>query len=469
LDRPSLSLASRSFDRARLLSVLAGAALSMGCLKTPDRYAQSTLDVKVNPPATFEVDGKPFCFAGTNNYYPIFKPKPVVDDLFDAAKALNLKVMRVWGMLDIGSLDGSVPHVDGPGEKQGVYFQYWDPVAKRPAYNDGENGLQRLDYVLAAAAKNDIKIIVVLVNNWRAFGGIDQYLTWYGRNKHHEFFTAPEVKQAYRDWVKHVVTRTNTVTGRKYTEDPAVFAWELANEPRCKGGNAFDVATGWDKGTITDWAAEMSKYVKSLDPNHMVAVGDEGFLDGGGDHWTYKANDGVDHAALTALPHIDFGTFHLYPEDWGTPEKFGEQWIVDHLKVARELGKPTILEEYGLKVNRTQGNLGDISEGWIERRDTYGRWNQIMLKRGGNAALPWMLAGIDEDKPRYPDYDKFVFYRDDETGKLIGDYAQRFLTAPACQVHASGASSAASPFVRVRKPPERVALGWIESESPRAL
>jgi mannan endo-1,4-beta-mannosidase len=471
VDHPSPSPPSWSFERARWFGVLAGALLSFGCLKYPDRHTQTILDVNVNPPATFEVDGKPFCFAGSNNYYPIFKPKPVVDDLFEAARALDLKVMRVWGMLDRGSLDGTVPNADGPGEKQGVYFQYWDPVSKRPAYNDGENGLQRLDYVLDAAAKNEVKVIVVLINNWRAFGGIDQYLMWYGRDKHHEFFTEPELRQAYRDWVSHVVTRTNSVNGRKYLEDPAVFAWELANEPRCKGGSAFDSDSGWDKSTITTWAGEMSGYIKSLDPNHLVSVGDEGFLDGGGDHWAYQANDGVDHAALTALPHIDFGTFHLYPEDWGTPEKFAEQWIVDHLEVARELGKPTILEEYGVKVGRTQGNLGEINRGWVERRDSYRRWNDIMLERGGNGVLAWMLAGIDADKPRYPDYDQFVFYRDDETGQLIGDYGKRFLTAPACQVHqgkGSGAA-AASPFVRVRRPAERVALGWVEGEGPRAL
>ena len=327
ISRPEPTARTAHPSRLGIWAALAAAALSVGCLKTPDRYVQSSLDVKQNPPANFELDGKPFCFAGSNNYYPIFKPKPVVDDLFEAARALDLKVMRVWGMLDRGSLDGSVPNTDGEGHKQGVYFQYWDPVAKKPAYNDGENGLVRLDYVLAAAAKNDIKVIVVLINNWRAFGGIDQYLTWYGKNKHHEFFTEPELKQAYRNWVKHVVTRVNTINGRKYREDPTVFAWELANEPRCKGGASFDSATGWDKSTLTSWADEMSHYIKSLDSNHLVSVGDEGFLDGGGDHWAYKANDGVDHAALTALPNIDFGTFHLYPEDWTTPEGFGEQAI----------------------------------------------------------------------------------------------------------------------------------------------
>jgi mannan endo-1,4-beta-mannosidase len=449
---------------SRLAPLVCGAVLSWGCVKTPDRYVGSTLDLQRNPPASFAVDGKPFCFAGSNNYYPIFKPKPVVDDLFDAARALDLKVMRVWGMLDRGSLDGSVPNADGVGEKDGVYFQYWDPAQNRPAYNDGANGLARLDYVLAAAAKNDIKVIVVLVNNWRAFGGIDQYLMWYGRDKHHEFFTAPELRQAYRNWVKHVITRTNTVNGRAYRDDPTVFAWELANEPRCRGGSAFDADTGWDKRTITTWASEMSAFIKSLDANHLVSVGDEGFLDGGGEHWAYRANDGVDHAALTGLPNIDFGTFHLYPDDWSTKENFGEQWILDHLKVARELGKPTILEEYGIKVKRARGNTGEISEGWDERRATYQRWNDLTLEHGGNAALPWMLAGIDENQKPYPDYDRFVFWRDDPTGKLIHEYARAFVNAPACQVQRHN-SAAVSPFVTVIRPPERVALGWLDSAS----
>jgi mannan endo-1,4-beta-mannosidase len=287
---------------------------------------------------------------------------------------------------------------------------------------------------------------------------------WYGRDKHHEFFTAPELRQAYRDWVKHVITRTNTVNGRAYRDDPTVFAWELANEPRCRGGSAFDASTGWDKRTITTWASEMSAYIKSLDANHLVSVGDEGFLDGGGDHWAYKANDGVDHAALTGLPSIDFGTFHLYPQDWNTPEKFGEQWILDHLKVARELGKPTILEEYGMKVKRAQSNTGEITEGWDERRATYQRWNDLTLEHGGSAALPWMLAGIDENQARYPDYDRFVFYRDDATGKLIHDYGKAFVNAPACQVQRRN-SPAISPFVTVTRPPERVALGWLDPAS----
>jgi mannan endo-1,4-beta-mannosidase len=172
----------------------------------------------------------------------------------------------------------------------------------------------------------------------------------------------------------------------------------------------------------------------------------------------------VDHAALTGLPGVDFGTFHLYPEDWRTPENFGERWILDHLKVARELGKPTILEEYGMKVKRAHGNTGEVTEGWQARRATYQRWNELTLERGGNAALPWMLAGIDEDRRRYPDYDGFAFYRDDATGKLIGEYGKAFANAPACQVQPPN-GVAASPFVTVIRRAERVALGWLSPTS----
>jgi mannan endo-1,4-beta-mannosidase len=411
-------------------------------MQTPAKSPESA------PGVGFELSGQPFCFAGANNYYAIYKPRPMVDDLLDSARALDLRVLRIWGMLDRGSLDGSVPNVDGDGHKDGVYFQYWDVDAKRPAYNDGADGLERLDYVLAAAAQRDLKLVVVLLNNWRAFGGIDQYLTWFGRSAHHEFFSADDTRQAYRDWISHVLNRRNSINGRLYREDPTVLGWELANEPRCKGGGPFDHASGWDTTTLTTWAKEMSDYVKSLDPNHLVSVGDEGFLTGGGEnaHWAFRGNDGVDHAALTALPSIDFGTFHLYPEDWQMPSGLPERWIAEHLQLARRLGKPTLLEEYGIKA----------SSGAEARRQAYTSWNDA-LQAAGAPGLAWMLAGRDERGGRYPDYDGFAFYLDDATGHWLGEWARS--AERSCERRS--AVGPASPYVSVGKPPSRSANGWV--------
>ncbi|HWA72156.1 MAG TPA: cellulase family glycosylhydrolase [Polyangiaceae bacterium] len=464
---PSRTTRFSSFA-VRALGALCVAGSLSGCLKTPDRFAASSLDVSMNPPANFELDGKPLCFAGANNYYLASKPRPMVDDVLQSAKALGFPVVRIWGYLDIGSLDGSVGHVDPwgdkvTGKKDGIYFQYWDPQQKRPLYNEGEDGLPKLDYVMAKAGELGIKIILVLTNNWYDFGGMDQYLTWYGRKKHHEFYTEPEVKQAFKNWIQHLVTRKNTVNGKLYRDDPAIFSWELGNEPRCKGTGP--ASTGWTTQTLVTWADEMSSYIKSLDSNHMVSVGDEGFLNGGGEHWAYKANDGVDHEALTALPGIDFGTYHSYPEDWGANLSWGDRWIVDHQRVARRLGKPTVLEEYGIKVTRNDNAV--ITSGLESRLKVYERWNALALSRGGNATMIWMLGGLDTLYPApnglYHDYDGYTVFRGDESANLLADVARRFATeAPACR-SAAPSTSPPSPFVRAQRTREAgapVAFGW---------
>src|SRR6185436_6359112 len=117
---------SKCATTALVVSIAAGLG---GCLRTPDRYARSTLDLKANPPPSFELNGEPFCFSGTNNYYITYQPKTMVDDVLQSAKAMGLPVVRTWGFIDVGSLDGSVAHVDsaGDGTKNGVYFQSWDP------------------------------------------------------------------------------------------------------------------------------------------------------------------------------------------------------------------------------------------------------------------------------------------------------------------------------------------------------
>jgi len=451
----------------RVCQMLGAALLLGGCLKTPVHVVQSTPDV--NTFASFEVDGKPFCFAGANNYYLASKPQPMVDDVLVAAKELGFPVIRIWGYLDIGSLDGSVPHVDPHGDarsgkKDGVYFQYFDSQSKKVAYNDGPDGLYKLDYVLAKASDLGLKIIVVLTNNWYDFGGMDQYLRWFGRDKHHEFYTAPEVRHAYENWIEHLVLRKNTVNGRVYRDDPTIFSWELGNEPRCKGSGP--AASGWDKTTIVTWADEMSRYIKSLDANHMVSVGDEGFLDGGGEHWAYQASDGVDHEALTALPGIDFGTYHAYPEDWGATLAWGDRWIVDHERVARRLGKPTVLEEYGVKVVRD--DRGNITKNLETRLQTYERWNNRALESGTSASMVWMLGGVDTLYPApngfYHDYDGYIVFRGDESASLLSKVARRFASeAPACR--AGRSSLPRSPFVQAQHEPRRqpVASGWWSS------
>jgi mannan endo-1,4-beta-mannosidase len=424
------------------------------------------------PNAVFEVDGKPYCFEGTNNYYLNFKNRNMVDDVFARAKRLGLGVMRMWAYLDRGSLDNSVPPMDSgdkqDGTKEGHFAQYWDTKTKQPAYNDGASGLEMVDYALHAARQSGIKVMLVLTNNWRDFGGMDQYLTWYGLNQHHLFYTDERVRTAFKNWAAHLVNRKNTIDGVFYKDDPIIFAWELANEPRTRNYRNFDSLDGWDLNTIPRWADEMSQYIHSIDPNHMVSVGDEGQFAEGKRNDFYLGKDGVDHKALLALKGIDFGTFHLYPETWSTGIRWSYDWVKDHIKAAYAANKPTVLEEYGLVIRREPGkgmNPGKPLSGEERRIQSYRQWNDIVLQEGGAGSMFWLLVGKVENGDIYPDYDHFTVYEDEKSAVLIKEYAAKFNSEARACLLAPPAQVPPSPFVRVRHVPQTEVVADLDVSS----
>ncbi len=356
---------------------------------------------------SFQRNGNSFHAAGANCYYVTYKSHAMVDAVLTDAVNMGLRVVRVWGFLDCGTGDpmASTP-VLPTGEKDGVYFQYKDSNTNTVQINDGPDGLQRLDYVMAKAAQLGLTVEISLTNNWTDFGGMDQYVAWYGGSYHDEFYTNSAIVTGYLTYVNHLVNRTNTVNGRKYRDDPAIFAWELANEPRCTGSTGSLNRVGWTLSTITTWAGAASTYIKSIDPNHLVTVGDEGFFDrSGSPDWAYSGEGGVNHDALLALPNIDFGSFHLYPDNWTKTIAWGTQWIVDHCTAAATAGKPTVLGEYGYEVPLHLE---------AERMAAYTTWSDTFRNAGGDGLWVWMLAGFDPLGPggRYEDYDHFTVYLD---------------------------------------------------------
>lgn len=360
------------------------------------------------------LSGDKFRFIGTNNYYLGYKSRGMADAVLEAAAANHFTVMRMWGFLDIGNQDGSE---SVNGIKEGVYFQYWDAATGRPAYNDGPNGLERLDYVVYRAGQLGLKLVIPLVNNWQEFGGIDQYVRWAGGGNHDDFYTDPVIKAWYKDWASHVLNRINTYTGVAYKDDPTIMMWELANEPRCKGSGLYPPSAGCNTDTLTAWADEMSTHLKSVDSNHLVAVGDEGFYCGAGEHFTENCGEGVDTLALSALPNIDVMSLHLYPEHWGRDVAWATSWTERHIRDAQRLGKAFMLGEFGL-------NEGDI------RNPIYKEWLEAVYSgRGqghagrGDGALFWLLAGDQDNGLPYPDYDGYTVYCPSPTCTLLGNYA----------------------------------------------
>ena len=52
-----------------------------------------------------------------------------------------------------------------------------------------------------------------------------------------DFFADANAITLYKDWVKTIATRNNSITGVTYGNDPTIFAWDLMNEPRCESGS----------------------------------------------------------------------------------------------------------------------------------------------------------------------------------------------------------------------------------------
>ena len=270
----------------------------------------------------FIIDGKPTYFMGTNTYYIGFLTDNAdVDLIMGHIAATGLKVLRVWGFNDVNSIPSAGT----------VWFQSFVSGAS-PVINTGVDGLQRLDYVVQSAEAHGISLIINFVNNWTNYGGMAAYCTYYGISPVTAWYTNAAAQAQYKAYIAAVVARYKTST--------AVFAWELANEPRC---------TGCSTDVLTTWIADISAYIKSLDSNHMVCIGEEGFgvtADSDGSY-PFTTGPGTNFTANLNVSTIDFGTYHLYPSSWGEADTWGPLWIKAHATEALALGKPVILEEYG--------------------------------------------------------------------------------------------------------------------------
>lgn len=396
---------------ARLAAVLAAAGLVAGSLiaGTSPASASPSRQFVTAQGGRLTLVGKPYEFAGTNNYYLGYKSKAMVDAVLDDAKAAGFDAIRTWGFQDFQNPDGS-----GSVQQnfEGVWYQAWDADAGKPVVNAGADGLQRLDYAIAAAAERGIKLVIPFTNNWNAFGGMDQYVRWAGLSTHTDFYTSAKIRGWYKNWIATLLNRTNSLTGVKYSDDPTILSWELANEPRCTSAGVYPDGT-CDTSTITGWAKEMSAYVKTIDHNHLLAAGDEGFFCRPESKWTltkkYGASgygagfgedckDGIDTVALASLPDIDLMSMHLYPDNWKVTTNWGTGWIKEHAAAAARIGKPVYLGEFGITDKAT-------------RLPVYNTWLRTIRQTGVDGALYWMLAStLDDGTTPYSDYDGYTVY-----------------------------------------------------------
>jgi mannan endo-1,4-beta-mannosidase len=326
----------------------------------------------------FILNGQPFRFVGANVavMYRDEDRERMPETLKQTATA-GIKVVRVWAFGEGGPGPGDVkPMADFADWPRNHPFR-WAP----DQWN--EEAFVHLDRVIAEAAKNKLLVQLCLTNWWRDTGGVTQYLRWAGINDAADdsrpfginnekailFYSNPETRRLYREHINKLATRKNTVTGVRYRDDPTIFGWELMNEAQVISGR-------WAERRA--WIAEMSSYLKSLDPNHVIAPGE----------WGYRsASERREWLADHALPTIDYCDVHLYPRD--DHDSFVEKpeslrgFVENRVAAAYSIRKPLVFGEFGMG---PEGYNNSTEIDWFKA------FLDSNLRSGSAGAMFWIIT-----------------------------------------------------------------------------
>lgn len=322
----------------------------------------------------FVLEGRAFRFLGANASIMHGAPhRAAVESTLDAVAADGLKVVRVWAL-------GEQPEGSEP----------WTRDYAFRIGRDGwvEGSFAHLDRVLDAARSRGLKVIVVLANRWGDYGGIPRYLDWAGvslpltrgalpETVLRSFFGEASANELYRAHVERVVTRVNPRTGLAYRDDPTILSWELINESD---------ASRHGRDALLGWTRAMARYVRSLDPSHLVAAG----------HIGYTRQEQRDTwLAVQRLPEVDYADAHAYPTLLRSVRTLPalDDFIDDHVQLAHHVvGKPFVWGEFGFSTNER-----------IHHGQRRARWFERFLARseadGVDGALAWIYT-VAGDHPQ---------------------------------------------------------------------
>ena len=337
--------------------------------------------------------GQPIYYIGANFWYGAIlasdcrggQPDRLTSEL-DYLKSLGVTNLRI--LVGADGADGVSTRVEPTLQTApGVY---------------NEAILKGLDKLMYELGKRDMKAVLYLNNSWEWSGGYGMYLEWAGEGPApipaeigypaymasvSRFVTCQKAKELFADHVRFIVSRTNTVTGKPYSEDPAIFSWQIGNEPRCFSSDPQV------KQAFAEWMWQSAALIKSIDPNHMVSSGSEGL-------WGCE-NDPELFEKIHSCPDIDYINIHIWPYNWGwaKPETLLEDmpyaieqtdsYIDAHLAVAEKYGKPVVIEEFGFPRDGFQFSKQTTTKA----RDAY--YSHLFRKVAQSASEGGLIAGVN--------------------------------------------------------------------------
>ncbi|HKE14536.1 MAG TPA: cellulase family glycosylhydrolase [Kofleriaceae bacterium] len=315
--------------------------------------------------------GRPYHFVGTNYWQAmnLASRGPGGDrarflrelDALRDAGITNLRIMAI---------------TEGPDSEM---LRIVPALVQAPGVYD-EDLLDGLDFAIAAMRQRGMKAVMTLGNEWHWSGGFGQYLVWTGAADSipypppreggdwdeyqrfvSQFYGDPDAVSLYLENIENLVERVNRYTHTRYRDEPAIMAWELANEPR-----ALQQTSAY-----LDWIATSAAFIKQLDPNHLVTTGSEGDT-------SSPSYSGTEYLRDHSAGGIDYGTAHFWVQNWGwydplrAEETYGpatdmaRAYIASHVERTALLDKPIVFEEFGLARDQ-QSFDPDSTVAWRDR------------------------------------------------------------------------------------------------------
>jgi mannan endo-1,4-beta-mannosidase len=250
-------------------------------------------------------------------------------------------------------------------------FRMNPPLLESPGkYN--EDVFKGLDICLAEMSKRGMRATMTLNNEWQWSGGFAQYVSWASNNTAIPYpsswnLTAPPQRETpgtgwgnyttegvdaapyseftsfanliynntqaeawYKDHIKTVMERRNTITGRLYNEDPTIMTWQvlavqtacetytnfvhplcrqLANEPQPSDQlgytgpyNIFLEPNPDD--LLFPWVDRISSYIRTMAPKQLINVGLESKQ---GEYYFKRVHN---------FTNVDYATTHCWVQNW---------------------------------------------------------------------------------------------------------------------------------------------------------
>ncbi|MDE6862502.1 MAG: cellulase family glycosylhydrolase [Alistipes sp.] len=364
-------------------------ALTIGCSTPPqDSGAGGFVGVERGQ---FIRGGKPYYFIGTNFWYG-----PILASQGEGGNrerlAAELDDMQAAGIDNLRVLVGA----DG---LCGVPSKVEPTLQVAPGeYDDAL--LDGLDYFMAELGRRGMTAVLYLNNSWEWSGGYSQYLAWARGDKApvpsvdgwpaymayvEEFMRSDEAQRLFENHVRFIISRTNRYTGAKYVDDPAIFSWQIGNEPRAFSDD--------NKEAFAEWIASTARLIRELDPNHMISTGSEG------KHGCEQ--DAALCERIHSTPEISYINCHVWPYNWGwisaedmagrleEAKALTKAYIVKHEAMGERLGKPVVVEEFGFP---RDGMGFDLSTS-VDCRDSY--YKYVFSLVGQAASEGGVLAGCN--------------------------------------------------------------------------